>query len=90
MRKTIFITVLICIIFEIDIFAAEPMSFKDFITITDKALDALDEAEIIFSRGSPTKKEAQDTLNKLAAATKKYDLQSHMRPHSFIAFCMQY
>ncbi len=55
------------------LFAAEPIPRADFLSITDKVLDALDEVEAVFSRSDSTKKEARDVLNRLEVVKKKYD-----------------
>lgn len=52
--------------------AEEPIPYKDFIAITEQALDVLDEVEAVFGRSDITKMEARTVLNRFSAALKKY------------------
>ncbi len=53
--------------------ATEPIPYNDFISITEKALDALDEVEIVFSSSESMKIEVKMAFNKLDTALKKYN-----------------
>ena len=53
--------------------AAEPVPFKDFVPITEKVLDTLDEIETIFSDSESMKIEAKMAFKKFDIAMKKYD-----------------
>lgn len=73
MRIRIFLSILI-LLFSAEIsYAKEPIPYKEFIVITEQALDALDEIEVAFDSSDTTKKEANLSLKKLSAVLKKYD-----------------
>lgn len=73
MRIKIFLSLFI-LLFSIGIsHAKEPIPYKEFVVITEQALDALDEVESVFGRFDTTKIEARASLKKLTAALKKYD-----------------
>lgn len=73
MRVKIFLFILISLLLVGISEAKEPIPFKEFITITEQALDALDEIEVAFDSSDTTKKEANASLKKLSAILKKYD-----------------
>jgi hypothetical protein len=52
--------------------AAEPIPFKEFISITEKVLDALDEIEVVFSNSNSTKIEVKQAFKKLDTEMLKY------------------
>ena len=52
--------------------SAEPVPFKEFISITEKVLDALDEIEVVFSNPEFVKAEVNMTFKKLDIAFLKY------------------
>lgn len=72
MRNCVFIFIILTLAPFIS-YATEPIPYKDFISITNHVLDALDETEAIFAKSDVTKKEARESLTKLDAALKKYD-----------------
>jgi hypothetical protein len=53
--------------------AAEAVPFKDFVSITEKVLDTLDEIETVFSDSESMKIEAKMALKKFDIAKKKYE-----------------
>lgn len=55
------------------VMAAEPVPFKDFISITENVLDALDEVETVFSSADSMKIEAKIAFKKFDISMKKYD-----------------
>jgi hypothetical protein len=52
--------------------SAEPIPFKEFITITEKVLDALDELEVVFSNNKSMKVEVDMAFKKLDTENLKY------------------
>ena len=52
---------------------AESIPYAEFVEVTDKALDALDDVEAIISSSEAKKRDAKQALTKLDAAIKKYD-----------------
>jgi hypothetical protein len=53
--------------------AADAVPFKDFVSITEKVLDTLDEIETVFSDSESMKIEAKMAFKKFDIAMKKYD-----------------
>lgn len=52
--------------------SAEPVPFKEFVSITENVLDALDEVEVVFSNHGYTKANANMAFKKLDIAMLKY------------------
>ena len=53
--------------------AADAVPFKDFVSITEKVLDTLDEMETVFSDSESMKIEAKMAFKNFDIAMKKYD-----------------
>lgn len=52
--------------------SAEPVPFKEFVSITEKVLDALDEIEVVFSSPESMEIEANNAFKKIDIAMLKY------------------
>jgi hypothetical protein len=55
------------------LFAIESIPYQDFITLTDNALDSLDELEAILSNPDTTNRLGNEALNRYDAKVKKFD-----------------
>lgn len=74
MKRFILILVVVAFLTPVAaVHAEEPVPFEEFISITEKALDALDEIETVCSNYDSMKIEARMAVKKYDIAVKKYD-----------------
>ena len=74
MKRLILVPIVMLVMLSVaPVQATEPVPFKDFVSITEKVLDTLDEIETVFSDSDSRKIEAKMAFKKFDIAMKKYD-----------------
>lgn len=74
MKRFILVPIVMLVMLSVaPVQATEPVPFKDFISITEKVFDALDEIETVFSDSDSRKIEAKMAFKKFDISMKKYD-----------------
>lgn len=72
-RQLVVFSLALILLSNYQAFGAEPIPFKDFVNITEKAMDALDNVETVYTNPNSIQLDGTRAINNFKTIMKKYD-----------------